>query len=75
MDAKNYHLATAGNACTIIGCCLSLASLVTPITGDWNYGLAQLIGGVIMMTLAINAFQGMRCRSPFEETKQEDNLL
>ena len=57
---KNESLATAGTCCTIIGCVAGFAGLITPITGDWKSGLVQLICSVIMMTLAIDAFRGIR---------------
>lgn len=63
---KNESLATAGNCCTIVGCCAGLAGLITPITGDWKSGLVQLICSVIMMTLAIDAFRGIRRTSTTE---------
>lgn len=57
---KNESLATAGNCCTIVGCVAGIAGLIAPITGDWKSGLVQLICSVIMMTLAIDAFRGIR---------------
>ena len=63
---KNESLATAGNCRTIVGCVAGFAGLITPITGDWKSGLVQLICSVIMMTLAIDAFRGIRRTSTTE---------
>ena len=57
---KNEPLAPAGNCGTNVGCVAGFAGLTTPITGDWKSGLVQLICSVIMMTLAIDAFRGIR---------------
>ena len=68
---KNESLSTAGNCCTIVGCVAGFAGLITPITGDWKSGLVQLICSVIMMTLAIDAFRGIRRTSTTEIEGEE----
>ena len=68
---KNESLATAGNCCTIVGCVAGFAGLITPITGDWKSGLVQLICSVIMLTLAIDAFRGIRRTSTTEIEGEE----
>lgn len=71
MSEKNKYLATVGTACTIIGFGAGLVGMITPVIGEYQIGLRQMIFSIIMMWLAIDAFQGMnRNHSNEKETSQ-----